>query len=111
MKYEEVDIGSDDEADEGATEFVPSTGKEKRSLPTYLQSRHDVDEDYPNQLPNDHKDGAQRARQQKKGPTNKPKLPTAPKSTTAGKRPSMRPSATNSGIFNDHEDAEDDEQT
>ncbi|KAM3420569.1 hypothetical protein BST61_g3831 [Cercospora zeina] len=57
--YEEVDIGSDDDFEEG-TSFVAinsSAGRNRRSLPGYLQDRHeDDDEDAPSALPDDHRD-------------------------------------------------------
>jgi len=61
VEYEEVDVGSDDDAaDEGT--FVPSAKgaaareKDRRSLPGYLQSRHADDDDLPDELPAGYRD-------------------------------------------------------
>ncbi|GIZ43328.1 hypothetical protein CKM354_000656000 [Cercospora kikuchii] len=58
--YEEVDIGSDDDDFEEGTSFVAinsTAGKNRRSLPGYLQDRHENDdEDAPSALPDDHRD-------------------------------------------------------
>ena len=121
VEYEEVDIGSDEDVDDSLLNGGGRGGaggavvKEKRSLPNYLQSRHIGDEDLPDELPADYKDGAQR-RQQGSRPsaqaTRPPQAknaegrfvkstpqgtPQGPKQKekqrpTAGKRPSMRPS-------------------
>ncbi|KAK3714161.1 hypothetical protein LTR37_007963 [Vermiconidia calcicola] len=103
VTYEEVDIGSDDDA---ARETVVVSGaggavggaKERRSLPGYLQSRHgEEDQEFPDELPADFRDGAHKARQLATAALQRnadgsfvPKAKAKP--ATAGKRPSMRPS-------------------
>ena len=110
VEYEEVDIGSDEDMDGGDLfvtdrSTISTAAKEKRGLPSYLQSRHAGDHGLPDELPADfgRRDPAQK-------PKTKParhSLPAAPAASTpksalkksassrpatAGKRPSMRPS-------------------
>lgn len=65
--YEEVDIGSDDDVgvgEENSFVAINSTaGRNRRSLPGYLQNRHeDGDPDAPNKLPDDIRDRSQKQR-------------------------------------------------
>ncbi|KAK4549742.1 hypothetical protein LTR36_005043 [Oleoguttula mirabilis] len=123
VEYEEVDIGSDEEADEEGL-FVPTASasaakeKERRTLPGYLQSRHG-DDGLPDELPEDFRDRQPNARPAGPGrghhPNGKGKLASStansqtataevqdadtvavakrPPGRPAGKRPSMRPAA------------------
>lgn len=123
VEYEEVDIGSDEEHDEEGL-FVPTAStsaakeKERRTLPGYLQNRHD-EEDLPNELPEDFRDrqpngkppGPARSRPHdskgkfaatattKNGPSAASEVHDdnttvkRPVGRPAGKRPSMRPAA------------------
>ena len=103
VEYEEVDIGSDEEADES---FFTSGGggggaAGRRSLPNYLQSRH-ADEDLPDELPAGYRDREPQKKSAKARTRNSdgsfatkddtPQQPPQQKTKpTAGKRPSMRP--------------------
>ena len=107
VEYEEVDIGSDDDFEDG--EFMMSgalagpTSNQRRSLPSYLQNRVE-DEDAPYELPAHYRDHG-RKRGPRSGQVEKSKAsPTTPTTAkaktkpTAGKRPSMRPSTNNMNI-------------
>jgi hypothetical protein len=100
VEYEEVDIGSDDDFEDGL--FMTSgtamgttaSSSHRRSIPNYLQDRYGG-EDLPNELPPMHKDKG-RPKPSRPGPTEKAKAvasPTTKAKPTAGKMPSMRPSA------------------
>jgi hypothetical protein len=113
--YEEVDVGSSDDeqaeedsedADFGSrarpvnkdkdrrvtfsaineTSTEANAPRDRRSLPGYLQTRHeeDGDSDLPSELPDERRSV---------GKKSKSKSHTAASSKTAGKRPSMRPAA------------------
>jgi len=100
VDYEEVDIGSEDDGEDEnifisasrAGSSAVRNAKDRRSLPSYLQRRGDDDEEnFPDELPSEHRDGR---RPQK--PNGAPKARRsdgvfAPRSTTAGKAPSMMP--------------------
>lgn len=105
VEYEEVDIGSDEDFDEDSYMMSganTATGtNHRRSIPNYLQSRYD-DEDLPDELPALPK-AKPRGKQGRPGPAQRAQAaaaaaasPPVKAKTTAGKRPSMRPSAGNS---------------
>ncbi|KAK5138394.1 hypothetical protein LTR08_003455 [Meristemomyces frigidus] len=92
VEYEEVDIGSDEEAD-GEGLFAPSGStaavkdKEKRALPGYLQSRHE--EGLPDELPEDFRD-----RQPNTKPRNPSDAGAASRNHTHDRQGRFAPSAT-----------------
>ncbi|KAI5360256.1 putative JmjC domain, Zinc-finger domain of monoamine-oxidase A repressor R1 [Septoria linicola] len=64
--YEEVDIGSDDDDFVEENSFVAinsAAGRNRRSLPNYMQGRHEVDDpDAPSELPDDFRDRSHKQR-------------------------------------------------
>jgi hypothetical protein len=138
--YEEVDVGSSDDEQAGedpedvdlgsrartatkdkdrrvtfsAINGTPADDngqRDRRSLPGYLQTRHDEDgdSDLPDELPDDYRSVSNKSK-------SKPNVHIATASKTAGKRPSMRPAnvsiTTSTADFehdNDGEDVDDDE--
>jgi hypothetical protein len=100
-QYEEVDIGSDeDEFDENAS-FVAinstaSGGKNRRSLPGYLQNRHaDDDVDAPSELPQPTKKSRQSAatlQESEDAAAGDANASSAEASTASTKKPTGRPS-------------------
>ena len=99
--YEEIDIASDEDDLFVANETGNTDSRKRRSMPKYLQSRHEGEEDFPDELPDDFRDGRQRAdRPRKPRPTNGESSAAAPTATAAQ-------SATGEGVplSNHHEAA------
>ncbi|TKA79895.1 hypothetical protein B0A55_03677 [Friedmanniomyces simplex] len=111
-QYEEVDIGSDEELDDGDmyTANQSTSTRDRRALPEYLQNRHAVnDEDMPDELPSTYKEGRGRPARVKSTTApidvddenamaeNRTPVPSSsrPQGRPAGKRPSMRPTSVN----------------
>ncbi|KAF7185390.1 C-module-binding factor A [Pseudocercospora fuligena] len=136
-KYEEIDIGSDDDDDfENDSSFVAinsATSRGRRSLPGYLQNRHaDDDPDAPSELPEDHRDrpyqpsrqsrpkakasrpsdaaDAQLQQETEAASTgNTPAKKSAHRPSFGGKQPSMRPHNADNpiSIEDDGDDSDD----
>jgi hypothetical protein len=76
VQYEEVDIGSDAEDEDNDDGMFVTNGaaagtSRRRTLPTYLQGRDaDDDEDFPESLPDDYRDGRQPAGPKKRRRAN-----------------------------------------
>ncbi|KAK3075265.1 hypothetical protein LTR53_001543, partial [Teratosphaeriaceae sp. CCFEE 6253] len=95
----EVDIGSEDERadDSMLTANPPTSTRDKRALPAYIQNRYN-DEDVPDELPINFKEGiGRKPRTKKVAATADADDDATPEDRTpvmgrpAGKRPSMRP--------------------
>ncbi|EMC97117.1 hypothetical protein BAUCODRAFT_32860 [Baudoinia panamericana UAMH 10762] len=84
--YEEVDIGSDGEAEDGefATTYPPAATRERRALPSYLQNRHADEDNLPAKLPHDRKDGRSR-------PRGRPSVTLVPNDDALGHAPPKLP--------------------
>ncbi|KAK3673814.1 hypothetical protein LTR78_006369 [Recurvomyces mirabilis] len=117
--YEEVDIGSDEEADGGSPVVVaqPASVRDRRNLPGYLRDRHAGDEAMPDELPSSPKDSTVHNNKKSKATAfleneddeaiaaNRAPIPTSARQSgrTAGKRPSMRPVVASHAVDADDE--------
>jgi len=54
--FEEVDIGSGNDEDDGEMEVMPTARHDRRSLPGYIQHRRDVEGAMPDELPDNFRD-------------------------------------------------------
>ena len=131
-EYEEVDIGSsDDDAGEPEDDAVPTQPqrpsdrpvidssataeqgtqkKDRRSLPGYLQTRHEGDEDLPDELPDDFRFRKEPSKAFAKRTDIRRGPNGAFVSSTAGKRPSMRPAHVTAGEDDEADAAGDDDE-